>query len=314
MVKGIAYSVLASITFGVLYFYTQLLGALDSEQTFGWRIIATLPVLTLFMWFSGDLIHIKTIFKRILAKPTLLLFLMTTSVLTSAQLWLFLWGPMHGRGLQVSLGYFLLPLVLVLAGSFLYGEKLSKFQYLAVVLAMFGVGHEIWRLGSIAWETAFVALGYAAYFILRKKIQTDNLGGFWWDMLIILPVAIFFTQTGDMPFLKFLEHPSLILVVIGLGLLSAIGLGSYILASRYLPLIIFGLLGYLEPVLLALASLVLGEKIGAEEWLTYIPIWLAVLVLVIEGAIHLYQQNQRKKHLALNLQQYSKRVDVEDKT
>lgn len=314
MVKGIAYSVLASITFGVLYFYTQLLGALDSEQTFGWRIIATLPVLTLFMWFSGDLIHIKTIFKRILAKPTLLLFLMTTSVLTSAQLWLFLWGPMHGRGLQVSLGYFLLPLVLVLAGSFLYGEKLSKFQYLAVVLAVFGVGHEIWRLGSIAWETAFVALGYAAYFILRKKIQTDNLGGFWWDMLIILPVAIFFTQTGDMPFLKFLEQPSLILVVIGLGLLSAIGLGSYILASRYLPLIIFGLLGYLEPVLLALASLVLGEKIGAEEWLTYIPIWLAVLVLVIEGAIHLYQQNQRKKHLALNLQQYSKRVDVEDKT
>lgn len=314
MVKGIAYSVLASITFGVLYFYTQLLGALDSEQTFGWRIIATLPVLTLFMWFSGDLIHIKTIFKRILAKPTLLLFLMTTSVLTSAQLWLFLWGPMHGRGLQVSLGYFLLPLVLVLAGSFLYGEKLSKFQYLAVVLAMFGVGHEIWRLGSIAWETAFVALGYAAYFILRKKIQTDNLGGFWWDMLIILPVAIFFTQTGEMPFLKFLEQPSLILVVIGLGLLSAIGLGSYILASRYLPLIIFGLLGYLEPVLLALASLVLGEKIGAEEWLTYIPIWLAVLVLVIEGAIHLYQQNQRKKHLALNLQQYSKRVEVEDKT
>lgn len=314
MVKGIAYSVLASITFGVLYFYTQLLGALDSEQTFGWRIIATLPVLTLFMWFSGDLVHIKTIFKRILAKPTLLLFLMTTSVLTSAQLWLFLWGPMHGRGLQVSLGYFLLPLVLVLAGSFLYGEKLSKFQYLAVVLAVFGVGHEIWRLGSIAWETAFVALGYAAYFILRKKIQTDNLGGFWWDMLIILPVAIFFTQTGDMPFLKFLEQPSLILVVIGLGLLSAIGLGSYILASRYLPLIIFGLLGYLEPVLLALASLVLGEKIGAEEWLTYIPIWLAVLVLVIEGAIHLYQQNQRKKHLALNLQQYSKRVDLEDKT
>lgn len=314
MVKGIAYSVLASITFGVLYFYTQLLGALDSEQTFGWRIIATLPVLTLFMWLTGDLIHIKTIFKRILKKPILLLFLMTTSVLTSAQLWLFLWAPMHGRGLQVSLGYFLLPLVLVLAGSFLYGEKLSKFQYVAVSFAVFGVGHEIWRLGSMAWETALVALGYAAYFILRKKIQTDNLGGFWWDLLIILPVAIFFTQTGDASFTKFLEHPGLILVVIGLGLLSAIGLGSYILASRYLPLIIFGLLGYLEPVLLALASLLMGEKIGAEEWLTYIPIWLAVLVLVIEGAVHLYQQNQRKKQLALNLQQYSKRVDLNDKS
>jgi len=97
-------------------------------------------------------------------------------------------------------------------------------------------------------------------------------------------------------------------VVLGLGLLSAIGLGSYILASRYLPLIIFGLLGYLEPVLLALASLLLGEKISSGEWLTYIPIWLAVLVLVIEGALHLYQQRRRKQHLELNLKQYSQRL------
>ena len=314
MLKGIAYSVLASVTFGVLYFYTQLLGALDSEQTFGWRIIATIPFLTLFMWFSGDLTHIKTIFNRIIVKPSLLVFLMITSVLTSAQLWLFLWGPMHGRGLQVSLGYFLLPLVLVLAGSFLYGEKLSKLQYLAVFLAVFGVGHEIWRLGTIAWETAFVALGYAAYFILRKKIQTDNLGGFWWDLFLILPIAIFFTQTGETPYLKFLEHPSLGVVVLGLGFLSAIGLGSYILASRYLPLIIFGLLGYLEPILLAFASLVLGEKISSGEWLTYIPIWLAVLVLVIEGAWHLYQQQQRKQHLHLNVKQYSKRIKFDDQS
>lgn len=313
MLKGIAYSVLASVTFGVLYFYTQLLGAFDSEQTFGWRIISTLPFLTLFMWLSGDLSHIQAIFKRIIAKPALLLVLMMTSVLTSAQLWLFLWGPMHGRGLQVSLGYFLLPLVLVLAGRFLYGEKLSRFQFVAVLLAVFGVGHEIWRLGHIAWETALVAIGYTAYFVIRRKIKTDNLGGFWWDLLLILPIAIFFTQTGNTPYLKFLEQPSLVVVVMGLGVLSAIGLGSYILASRYLPLIIFGLLGYLEPVLLALASLMMGEEIGSEEWLTYIPIWLAVLVLVLEGAVHVYQQRQRKEQLQLNLKHYPKRLNVDEK-
>ncbi|WHR59460.1 EamA family transporter RarD [Acinetobacter haemolyticus] len=309
MFKGIAYSVLASVTFGVLYYYTQLLGAFDSEQTFGWRIIATLPFLTLFMWFSGDLFHIKAILKRVIAAPSLLLLLMITSALTSVQLWIFLWGPMHGRGLQVSLGYFLLPLVLVLAGSVLYGEKLSKFQALAVFLAMLGVGHEIWRLGSIAWETALVAIGYTAYFVIRKQIKTDNLGGFWWDMIIILPVAIFFTQTGDTPYFKFLEQPSLALVVMGLGLFSAIGLGCYLLASRYLPLILFGLLGYLEPVLLALVSFALGEKIGEEEWLTYILIWLAVLVLVIEGANHLVQQKRRKQQLELNLKHYPKRLN-----
>lgn len=308
MFKGVSLSVMASITFGVLYFYTQLLSQLDSEQTFGWRIIATLPVLTLFMWWSGDLGYIKNIYQRILAKPSLLLLLITTSILTSVQLWLFLWGPMHGRGLQVSLGYFLLPLVLVLAGSVLYGEKISKFQWVAIILAVIGVGHEIWRLGSIAWETALVAVGYSAYFLLRKTIKTDNLGGFWWDLVIILPIAIYLTHTGLLPYSKFIDQPSLALVIVGLGILSAIGLGSYILASRFLPLVVFGLLGYLEPVLLALASLVLGESIGQEEWFTYIPIWCAVFVLVLEGAVHLYQQRQKTKNLQLNIAKYQKRL------
>ena len=89
MFKGVILSVMASFTFGVLYFYTQLLSQLDSEQTFGWRIIATLPFLTLFMWWSGDLAYIKNIYQRILAKPSLLLLLITTSILTSVQLWLF---------------------------------------------------------------------------------------------------------------------------------------------------------------------------------------------------------------------------------
>ena len=308
MFKGVSLSVIASITFGVLYFYTQLLSQLDSEQTFGWRIIATLPVLTLFMWWSGDLGYIKNIYQRILVKPSLLLLLITTSVLTSVQLWLFLWGPMHGRGLQVSLGYFLLPLVLVLAGSVLYCEKISKFQWVAIILAVIGVGHEIWRLGSIAWETALVAVGYSAYFLLRKTIKTDNLGGFWWDLVIILPIAIYLTHTGLLPYSKFIDQPSLSLIIVGLGILSAIGLGSYILASRFLPLVVFGLLGYLEPVLLALASLVLGESIGQEEWFTYIPIWCAVFVLVLEGAVHLYQQRQKAKNLQLNIAKYQKRL------
>ncbi len=309
MFKGVAVSVLASVTFGVLYFYTKLLGGFDSEQTFGWRIISTVPFLTLFMFYSGDFEHVKTIYKRIIQNPSIILLLVTTSALTCVQLWLFLWGPMNGRGLQVSLGYFLLPLVLVLAGSVLYKEKLSKLQMLAVTFAAIGVAHEFWRLGSIAWETALVAIGYTLYFLIRKKIKTDNLGGFWWDIVICLPVAIYLTQTGLTPYLKFVEQPSLILAVMGLGLLSAIGLGSYILASRLLPMIVFGLLSYLEPVLLAFASLALGEDIQADEWMTYIPIWCAVGVLVVEGALHLVEQKKRQLNLYRNIENLEQQVD-----
>ncbi|WP_151981390.1 EamA family transporter RarD [Acinetobacter guerrae] len=311
MFKGIILSVIASVTFGVLYFYTKLLTGLNGEQTFGWRMLATLPFLTLLMWLLGDLVHIKTIFKRILAQPAFLLVLILSSVLTSIQLWLFLWGPMNGRGLQVSLGYFLLPLVLVLSGSLFYGERLSKFQIAAVIFAVVGVGHEIFRLGSIAWETALVAFGYSAYFLLRKKIGTDNLGGFWWDIVIILPVALYFIQSGQGTLVLLQHQPLMLLVFIGLGVLSAIGLGSYILASRFLPMILFGLLSYLEPILLALASLALGEKITPQEWYTYIPIWCAVSLLVVEGIWHLYQQRKNKRSLERNVEHYQKRLQDE---
>lgn len=308
MFQGVFLSVLASVTFGVLYFYTQLLTGFGSEQTFGWRMISTLPFLTLLMWMIGDLHYIKQVFTQIKKNPWFIWLLIVSSMLVSLQLWLFLWAPMNGRGLQVSLGYFLLPLVLVLIGSLFYKEKLSRFQQTAVLLAILGVAHEIWQQGTIAWETALVAVGYSAYFFLRKKMKTDHLGGFWWDIVIILPIAFYFVF---MP--TDISQPwplsSLVWILAGLGFLSALGLGSYILASRFLPMVLFGLLSYLEPILLALVSLMLGEKISSQEWLTYIPIWVAVLLLVIEGAIHLYQQKQKAIMLERNLECYQDRMD-----
>lgn len=309
MYKGVALSVLASITFGVLYFYTQFLQPLDSEETFAWRMLSTLPFITLFMWWSGDLKHMAEIFRRVLQQPLLLLWLLISSFLCTTQLWLFLWGPINGRGLEVSLGYFLLPLVMVLVGCVLYKEKLSSWQMLAVALAVLGVGHEIWRIGSVAWETVYVALAYPLYFFLRRQFKTDNLGGFWWDLFLILPVAFYlgFVYSDSMALL--LNYSHLIWAVLGLGFLSALGLGSYILASRYLPFVIFGLLSYLEPVLLAFASMMLGERVEADEWLTYIPIWLAVLLLVIEGVLHVLKQKRQERALQKNVQNYQDRLE-----
>ena len=293
MYKGVALSVLASVTFGILYFFTTYLKPMDSEQTFAWRMFATIPFLTLFMWWSGDLKNIQSIFRRILDKPVFLIWLLFSSLLCTTQLWLFLWGPINGRGLQVSLGYFLLPLVMVLVGCLVYKEKLSRWQLAAVIFAVLGVAHEIWRIGSIAWETVYVALAYPLYFFLRRYFKTDHLGGFWWDLFLILPVAVYlgFSLSDSTGLIA--AFPHLIWAIIVLGVLSALGLGSYILASRYLPFVIFGLLSYLEPVLLALASIVLGERVEAGEWLTYIPIWFAVLLLVIEGVLHIFKQRQK---------------------
>ena len=287
MSKGIVLSVLASSLFGVMYYYTSLLWPLSGAEIFGWRMLLTLPCMTLFMCFSGDWRLVPKIVMRLREQPRLWWALLASSALVGVQLWLFLWAPLNGHSLDVSLGYFLLPLTMILTGRVVYGEHLSYLQKIAAALATFGVANEVYRVGGFSWTTLVVAIGYPLYFVLRKRMGTDNLGGLWIDMLLLMPVALWFVQSGDQGFDVASHRPALYTLIPLLGALSALALISYILASRMLAFSLFGLLSYVEPVLLVCVALLLGESISAGQWLTYLPIWLAVLVLIFEGLKHL---------------------------
>ncbi|MBC3958140.1 EamA family transporter RarD [Pseudomonas triticifolii] len=291
MYKGVVLSVLASVLFGVMYFYTSLMKPLDGQEIFGWRMLLTVPCATLFMVISGDWKLVRALAARLRQQPALFFGLLLSSVLLGAQLLIFMWAPLHGRSLEVSLGYFLLPLSMVLTGRLVYGEHLSYLQKIAAAFAMIGVGHELWRLGSFSWETLLVAGGYPLYFVLRRKLKTDNLGGLWFDMLFMLPIGLWFITRGDPMAIQ--QTPMLYLLIPLLGVISASALVSYIIASRLLPFSLFGLLSYVEPVLLVGVALLLGESISGDEMLTYIPIWLAVGVLILEGAKHMLAQRRR---------------------
>lgn len=293
MSKGILSSVMASCLFAVMYFYTSLLKPLDGEEIFGWRTLLTLPCLTLFMLVSKDWKRVGELLARVKRTPLLLLGMIGTSWLMGVQLWLFLWAPLHGRSLEVSMGYFLLPLAMVLTGRLVYGERLSRLQKVAVACAALGVGHELYQHGSFAWETLVVTIGYPIYFVLRKRCRTDHLGGLWCDMCLLLPWALYFVIQGPLSPADLQAHPALYALIPILGAISASALIAYVLASRLLPFSLFGLLSYVEPVLLVGVALLLGETIGPDQWLTYLPIWAAVLVLVIEGFKHLLRQRRR---------------------
>ncbi|HEY0289267.1 MAG TPA: EamA family transporter RarD [Pseudomonas sp.] len=291
MYKGVALSVLASSLFAVMYFFTSLLKPLTGEEIFGWRMLLTLPCVTLFLLYSGDWNLVRTLTARVRKKPAMLGAMLLSAALMSVQLWLFMWAPLHGRSLEVSLGYFLLPLTMILTGRIVFGEHLSHLQKIAGLCALIGVCNELLRLGSFSWETLVVALGYPVYFILRRKLKTDNLGGLWWDMLLMLPLALVFIWRGNPSALE--AFPRLYVLIPVLGAISASALVSYILASRLLAFSVFGLLSYVEPVLLVGVALLLGESIQPDEWITYLSIWGAVMVLVFEGAKHVMAQRRR---------------------
>lgn len=289
MLKGLAASVIASFLFGALYLLAPWLAPLDGEQVFGWRILSTLPFTTALLLLRGQWPQVQALLLRARQEPLWGLGLLASAALLGVQLWLFLWAPLHGRALPVSLGYFLLPLVMVLAGRLLFGEQLTRLQWLATVLAALGVLHEIWRAGGMSWETWLVALGYTLYFVLRRHLRTDHLGGHWLDMMLLIPAALWFVLRTPSSFNALAQHPNLWGMVTVLGIVSAVALALYMAASRLLPLGLFGLLSYLEPALLALAALALGESMEPGQWPSYGPIFAAVAVLIADGVLRMRQ-------------------------
>ncbi|MHB0764922.1 EamA family transporter RarD [Stutzerimonas sp. NM35] len=280
---GVASSIGASVLFATLYYYTSLLEPLDGQQIYGWRILLTAPCLALLLLGFGRWGEVRQILARLTAEPRLWLVLPLSSALVGMQLWLFMWAPINGHGLDVSLGYFLLPLTLVLTGRLVFGEAISRLQRLACVLAAIGVGNELLLASSLSWPVLAVALGYPCYFALRRWVGTANLGGLLLDLLISLPVAATFALADTGTLQQVVASPKLALLIVGLGTLSALALALMIIAGKLLDLGLFGLLSYVEPVLLVVVALLLGESIAPDQWLTYGAIWLAIVVLVVEG-------------------------------
>ena len=293
MIQGIVASVLASVLFGAIYYLSPFLAPLDGEQIFGWRVLVTLPLTTALVLWRGEWPRVLQLWRSARAAPRLALLLLTSAAMLGVQLWLFMWAPLHGRALPVSLGYFLLPLVLVLAGRVVFGEKLSGAHQVATALAAAGVGFEVWRTGTLSWEMWLVALGYAAYFVLRRRLRTDHLAGHWLDMALLVPAALYFIARPPVSLALVADHPALWALLPLLGVLSAVALALYMAASGWLPMGLFGLLSYVEPVLLVIVALLLGESIAPGQWPTYALIFAAVGVLVLDGLRHWLRERRR---------------------
>lgn len=293
MLKGLFASISASLLFAAMYYLAPRLAPLDGEQIFGWRILATLPFTSLIVLARGQGPQVYAMIRHALHDPSWGLALCLSAGLLGVQLWLFLWAPLQGRALPVSLGYFLLPLVMVVASSAIFQERLSWLQWLAAALAALGVGHEILHSGGISWETWLVALGYTIYFVVRRLLGTDHLAGHWIDLALLVPAALWAVLRAPASTHYFSTAPHLWAMVPALGIVSAVALALYMVASRLLALGLFGLLSYLEPVLLALAALLLGERIRGAQWWTYAPIFIAVAILMMDGFIRIRSSTTR---------------------
>lgn len=278
---GVTVSIASSLVFSVVFIYSAYLD-FPANVLFGWRVTFTVAMMAAFLTLTRRWPVMRVLARRIRERPIRGVALLATAALLGTQVWLFTWAPAAGRGLPVALGYFILPIALALVGRVVFRERLGPWRTAAVIIAALAVVYQFWQVGGVAWETAVVAIGYPVYFMVRRLAGIGGSSGLTAEMMLVMPLALILL-VGDDPTLSTLTHADSVLALAGFGTLASIGLLLYIAASQFLPLSLFGLLSYLEPILLALAAaLVLGEALSVTELATYLAIGLALLLLAAE--------------------------------
>lgn len=280
--KGAATAVCSNMLFVLLFLHSGQMKPMSGTDVLAWRMAAMLCGLLVLVTATLNRCNMCG-FVRGVGRDwrRWLLILLPTPILASL-LWPFMWAPVNGEG--VAMGYFLFPLVMVLAGSVLFGEKLTPLQKAAVAAACAGVAAELWHTGTFSWTTVWVFGTYPAYYLIRRWQKVPALTGLLLDLLLIAPFALLYIFNGSGSLAMIAAQPQLMLFIVLLGAASALAMQLNLYAGGVLPVVLFGMLSYLEPALLFAASvLLLGEQVSAASLACYALIWLGLLLMLPDG-------------------------------
>ncbi|ELA08178.1 rarD protein [Moraxella macacae 0408225] len=277
---GIVLALLSNVLFAVLYLYSHWLSPLTGTQVFLWRMVAMWFGLFVIMLLSGGFAKLRKFFQSLTTLHQKIWLVLPTPILAS-QLWLFMWAPVNGQAVNVAMGYFLFPLVMVVAGCLVFGERLSLLKTVAIGLAVLGVALQVYLAGSVSWATAWVCLTYPIYYTFRRWQGVPALLGLFLDLTIIAPFALAVLLWQGDSFALIGGSLSMLILISLLGVISAVAMQSNLQASSLLPVNLFGMLSYLEPALMFVLSIVvLNEAMSVEKMFSFGLIWAAVLVMI----------------------------------
>jgi chloramphenicol-sensitive protein RarD len=202
--------------------------------------------------------------------------------------WLvYIWAVVHGRMLEASLGYYVNPLVNVLLGVAVLGERLERPVRVAVAIAAAGVLWLAVRAGQPPWIALALATSFGLYGLMRKLAPVGALTGLAIETALLLPLSggylVWAIASGRAAFLA--GGPAVSLLLLLAGPVTAVPLLCFGGAARRLPLSTMGFLQYLSPTLqFLLAVLVYGEPFDATRTVAFGFIWTALLVFAVHSA------------------------------
>jgi chloramphenicol-sensitive protein RarD len=209
-------------------------------------------------------------------------------VLIAINWFVFIWAVTHDRVTETSLGYYTNPLINVLLGRVVLGERLRGQQAVAVGCAALGVAWMTLSLGALPWVSVALAFSFGTYGLVRKQAVLPPLAGLVAETGLCAPLCLAFLALGLEPAFGIARSApeDIPLLVLG-GAVTASPLLLFAVGARRLRYSTVGMLQYLAPTLqLALAALVFGEPFTVTHAVTFGFIWLAVALYAHDAWRH----------------------------
>jgi chloramphenicol-sensitive protein RarD len=279
---GLAAAIGAFTIWGVLPLYLKPLHELSALEIMAHRIVWCCVLVFTWLAARGEVGAVRAA----LARPGVRYRLVGTAALITVNWLLYVWAIGNRHVIDASLGYFINPLLSMLLGVMVLGERLNRSQLVAIMLAAAGVLF----LAVVAGRPPWIALGLAASFglygLLRKVVAVDAVAGLATETLLLAPFALGYLLWLEVQGSAALGQVSTTIdvLLLGSGIVTALPLALFAYGARRIPLSTVGLVQYIGPTLQFLLGVWLfQEPFTRERGIGFALIWTALAVYAIDG-------------------------------
>ena len=269
-------------TWGLIPVYWKLLETVPAAEILAHRFVWTTLFLVLLLTWQGRWPELRAV----ASSRRTLFYCLASGVLISINWLTFIWAVNAGRVVETSLGYFMTPLVNVLFGAVFLRERLTRWQFVSVLLALAGVLNLTLGYGKFPWIAMVLCVSFGSYGLLRKKSGTRPIPGLFLETTLLTPLAfIYLLQLQRAGTLTFGEiNWPLSLVLVSTGVVTGLPLVWFGHAARHLRMTTVGFLQYLSPS----GSFLLGvflyhETFTHNHLITFILIWAALAIFTADA-------------------------------
>ena len=280
---GQIYAILAFLFWGAIApIYFKEVSSVEPLEVLIHRIFWSFIILIPLLFITKQV----DIFKVIIRDNKKIKYLALTTFFISLNWLVFIWAVSNNKIMETALGYYINPLVSVFLGYVFFGERMTRYQNFAIFIAFLAVLYQLISLGSLPIVSLTLALSFAFYGMIRKKINVGSIVGLFIETLILMPFAligIYYLMINDkISFLNSSEYIS-IMLTLG-GLITIIPLLLFNGAATRMKLSTLGFFQYIGPTCaFLLAIFVYNEEFNTDKLITFSLIWLALVIFSLDS-------------------------------